>query len=309
MQIIYAKSVQGESHKKREEMPENKETGRLFPCEDRSFSEQLTSVDGIKFSFLCVCDGHGGAPYFRSGRGAELAIEVLKDVLIRNMKNIYSLINQKEFEKVRNNLAHAVVNHWKSRIDQELRENPIKQEELLLLEQEDSQAAQYYRKGEDLYSIFGCTMVACFVTDKFWYALQIGDGALAVSYSGKDFFLPVPEDPECFLNQTTSLCDSNAEDEFRYAFGLKLPECFFCMSDGVENSFGSSEEMGKKFCVNVAALPGKIYSLQQPADSKSLVNMFKKEIDDYLPVLSSKGSGDDVSVAMIINTKGGFLWQ
>lgn len=300
MQIVYAKSVQGASHKKREEMPENKETGRLFPCEDRSFAEQLTSVDGIKFTFLCVCDGHGGAPYFRSGRGAELAIEVLKDILIRNMKNICTLVNQKAFEKVKNNLAEAIVRRWKLCIDQELKENPIKEEELLLLEKEDSEAAQYYRKGEDLYSIFGCTLVAAFVTDNFWYALQIGDGAIALSYYGKDFFPPVPEDPNCFLNQTTSLCDSNAKDEFRYAFGYKLPQCIFCMSDGVENSFGSAEDLGKKFCANVAALPGKISASQPTEDDYILKNLFKKEIDDYLPVLSSKGSGDDVSVAMII---------
>ena len=302
MQIVYAKSVQGQSHKKREAKPENIEAGRLFPCEDRSFAEKdLTAADGTQFSFLCVCDGHGGAPYFRSGRGAELAIEVLKDILTRNMANIRPMFLEGKLDKIRASLAKSIITRWKACIDEELKANPVTEEELAFLEMEDSAAAETYRKGEDLYSIFGCTMVAYFSADNFWYALQIGDGAFAASYDGKKFFMPVPEDPNCFLNQTTSMCDSDAEKEFRHAFGLGyLPLSVFCMSDGVENSFGSPEATCEKFCSAVAALPASP-ELNSPGSSDAVrLELFEKEIDDFLPILSTKGSGDDVSVAMIV---------
>jgi len=301
MQIVYAKSVQGQSHKKREAQPENIEAGRLFPCEDRSFAGQnLEAADGTKFTLLCVCDGHGGAPYFRSGKGAEFAIEVLKDTLTQNLANIRPLFIEGKLDKLRANLAMAVVRRWKERIDEELVANPITEEELAWLETEDAAAAEVYRKGEDLYSIFGCTMVAYFSVENFWYALQIGDGAFAVSCDGKTFVMPVPEDPNCFLNQTTSLCDSDAEKEFRHAFGCILPSSVFCMSDGVENSFGSPEATCQKFCAKIATLPVSPELNVPELDDKARLELFQKEIDDFLPILSSKGSGDDVSVAMIV---------
>ena len=101
MLVSFAKSVQGESHKRRENQTENVDIGRKFPCQDKSFAQStLTANDGTKFDFIIVCDGHGGAPYFRSELGADFAIEVLKDMLIRNMSRISELGSNKEYEKM-----------------------------------------------------------------------------------------------------------------------------------------------------------------------------------------------------------------
>ena len=101
MQVVFAKSVQGESHKRREQEIENLKNNRTFPCQDKSLAGEFTSGDGIKFTFLCACDGHGGASYFRSDKGADFAIQVLQDILIRNMKRINELAVNGEFKKIK----------------------------------------------------------------------------------------------------------------------------------------------------------------------------------------------------------------
>ena len=102
MLVSFAKSVQGESHKRRENQSENIEIGRKFPCQDKSFAQKdIIANDGTHFNFAIVCDGHGGAPYFRSDLGADFAIEVLKDMLDRNMTRISELASSKQFDKIK----------------------------------------------------------------------------------------------------------------------------------------------------------------------------------------------------------------
>ena len=79
----FAKSIQGASHIRKEEREENLVIGRKFPCQDKSFSEYFAADSSHKTGYwlTVICDGHGGAPYFRSERGAELAIECIKNFL------------------------------------------------------------------------------------------------------------------------------------------------------------------------------------------------------------------------------------
>ena len=53
---------------------------------------------------------------------------------------------------------------------------------------------------------YGATLIAAALGEGFAFGMQVGDGTLAcIGLSGEDF-APVPEDPGCFLNVTTSLC-------------------------------------------------------------------------------------------------------
>ena len=91
------------------------------------------------------------------------------------------------------------------------------------------------------------------------------------------------------MNVTTSICDSDARDEFRFYISEKMPVAVFCGSDGIDDSYATPEE---------------VYALY-----RSILKIFielgaevgKKEIMEYLPVLTKRGSGDDVSVALIID--------
>lgn len=50
-------------------------------------------------------------------------------------------------------------------------------------------------------------------------------------------------DHRCMLNITTSLCDEDAVNEFRFAYGdaESMPKAVFLCSDGVDGTFGSGD--------------------------------------------------------------------
>ena len=309
MLVSFAKSVQGESHKRRENQSENLEIGRKFPCQDKSFAQKdIIANDGTHFNFAIVCDGHGGAPYFRSDLGADFAIEVLKDMLVRNMTRISELASSQQFETIKTQLALGITKRWREKVSLHISANPITEQEYAFLEEEKPEAVEKYKEGKDLFAIYGCTLIAYFSTKTFWYALQIGDGDFSLSYDGKTFELPMPEDKDCFLNQTTSLCDDNAKDEFRCCYGENMPLVVFCSSDGVANSFRDSESLKQKFYLPIYNLfdntefpQCKSLCANSECDLKCHLRIVYEEIISFLPILSKKGSGDDISLAGIID--------
>ena len=93
------------------------------------------------------------------------------------------------------------------------------------------------------------------------------------------------------MNITTSLCDENAIEEFRFAISKQMPLAVFCGTDGIDDSYASLEEL--------YALYRSILKVFIVYDNEKA----KKEIEEYLPILSRRGSGDDVSIGLIINTE------
>ena len=143
-----------------------------------------------------------------------------------------------------------------------------------------------------LKEIFGCTSVVYFqVKDSpKWYAFKIGDSDLFVSF-GDDFVKPIKDDPKCFLNETTSLCNSKAADSFCFPeeqFLDKVPVSIFASTDGVANSFSSEEYLAR------------FYSQIQFSFDEDGEIIGERDIKDYIPKLSETGSGDDVSIAGIV---------
>ena len=309
-QVVFAVAVQGESHRKRELQREHLLAGRRFPCQDRACATNaLVAADGTAFCFMGVSDGHGGAPYFRSHKGAEFALQVVQDIVSRRMDRIKELVSSGDFDTIRSQLALAIVKDWHKLIDQDLEEHPLTKEELDYLEGEKPSVAALYRQGQDLYSIYGCTLVSYFATKDFWFAIQIGDGDFALSLDGQEFVLPMPKDEGCFLNQTTSLCDAAATKEFRFVAGTQIPKVVLCTSDGVANSFKTEEQVTgfyrSLFNLFVQSEFPQCQELrcknQNQCDLQCKDALVKEEIHRYLPNLSKNGSGDDIALSAIVN--------
>ena len=119
----FAKSIQGASHIRKEEREENLAIGRKFPCQDKSFSEYFAADSSHKTGYwlTVVCDGHGGAPYFRSERGAELAIECIKKIMPYYIDFIAGNLNK---ENIRF-LIPKLLRTWCDSVDSDLAKNPI----------------------------------------------------------------------------------------------------------------------------------------------------------------------------------------
>lgn len=143
-----------------------------------------------------------------------------------------------------------------------------------------------------LKEIYGCTSVVYFqdkVSGK-WYAFKIGDSDLFVSF-GDVFQKPIKDDPKCYENFTTSLCNSNAVNSFCFPeeqYLDKIPVSVFASTDGVANSFSTDEYLAR------------FYSQIQFSFDEDGEFIGERDIKDYIPKLSESGSGDDVSIAGMV---------
>ena len=266
------------------------------------------------FTIGVVCDGHGGERYFRSDVGARAAVDAARkgaEEFVRNADE--SLFRDAQFtqrgtadaeaEKKKScgsdvrdalfrQLFASIIYDWRENVVSHAKANPVSDKERAKVPQEHIDA--FEKTGGDgirtgIEKTYGCTLI-CFVqTKSYWFAFHIGDGK-CISFSDKDGHInwmePVPEDKECFLNTTTSICDANAINEFRYCYGGRntFPLAVFLASDGIDDSFGEDSNLAN-FYVQILK---KIV--------RSSPDEVKSELDSTLRELGVHGSKDDKSV-------------
>ncbi len=289
----------GESHK---------DAGK--PRQDCSLAESA----GL-FTIGVICDGHGGERYFRSDVGARAASAAARkcaEEFVRNADE--SLFRDAPFTQFGTAAAEAekkksgrsdvrdamfrqlfasIIFDWRKNVESHARANPVSDNERKKVPQEHIEAFEKTDGDGNRTGIektYGCTLI-CFVqTKSYWFAFHIGDGKCISFSADKDGHIsweePVPEDRECFLNTTTSICDANAINEFRYCYGGRstFPLAVFLGSDGIDDSFGEDSNLAN-FYVQIL----KKIVRSSPDEAKS-------ELDSTLPELSVHGSKDDKSV-------------
>lgn len=257
-------------------------------CEDAS-----DFYDDEKMHICVVADGHGSDNYPRTEYGSKYAVNAAiesvidfvntadpKDVLNDNNNN-YCMLNQ---------LAKSILKAWYQSVEEDFNKRPFSEEELSLVSEKYKR--KYISDNEEerhIEKAYGCTLILFAVTDEYSFGLQIGDGKCVYIDADGKFSEPIPWDENCQLNVTTSICDSDAIDEFRYFVTENPPTAVFIGSDGIDDSYASDEEL---YALYRSIL--KIFI-------ENGVDIGKSEIKEYLPVLTKKGSGDDVSVALIMD--------
>ena len=253
-------------------------------CQDCSQSCEKTEC-----RLVVVCDGHGGADYFRSDRGSKLAAVAFMDCM-ENPDLIAALsaaATEKQRQSRMEQLIKSIIARWNSLVEQDMRQHPFDEDELSGVSEK---ARRRYEAGERLQAAYGTTLIGAVLAENFWLGLQIGDGkCVAVSETG-EFTQPIPWDEECFLNVTTSLCDENAAKEFRFCFSRTLPAAVFIGSDGIDDCFAGDERLYDFYRVTLKSFA--------ETDEETAIAQLK----EYLPTLSEKGSGDDMSVGILVNT-------
>ena len=284
---------QGQSHKATDKV-----------CQDYSYSH----IDEKGLAIAVVCDGHGGKRYFRSDVGARFATEIIANNVKEFVNNINEAllvgqpftqqaavqteIDRHDFRKEKpidmafRQLFASIIGQWQQRIEQHAAANP-------LTEKENAQVEEQYKKeflsGYKLEKTYGCTLMVYVSTSKYWFAFHLGDGKMISFDQEAQWKEPVLWDDRCFLNKTTSICDSDALNEFRYTYQGDggFPVAVFLGSDGMDDSFGEETNL-VNFYVRVA---------------KSLVkdgfDATFTDIKETLPVLSKRGSQDDMSIACV----------
>ena len=259
-------------------------------CEDAS-----DFYDDEKMHICVVADGHGSDNYPRTEFGSKFAVDAaIKNVIeFVNTAEKSQVINDAEnnFERM-NQLAKSILRSWYESVEEDYNKKPFTEKELEKVS--DKYKNRYLsenieeRKVEKAY---GCTLIIYVITDDYSFGMQIGDGKCVLIDENGQFLEPIPWDDDCQLNVTTSICDDHAIDEFRFYISDKMPTAVFIGSDGIDDSYANKEEL---------------YALY-----RSILKIFieygdevgKSEIREYLPVLTKRGSGDDVSMGLIINQK------
>lgn len=260
------------------------------------------------YRLAVVCDGHGGEDYFRSDRGSRMAVQAFCECVEKafspqprkwlrrkaaHLKNkatdfaeaLNACTTQKEIDEQLAWFARSVVARWNLLVEEDLAVNPFREEELAAI---SDKAKARYEAGEGLHKAYGTTLLGAVLTEDFWFGIHIGDGKCVVFDSDGNPAEPIPWDEQCFLNTTTSICDSAALQEFRFFFNRALPTAIFVGSDGIDDCFADEERLYNFYRVVLTSFATEETERAQ------------RELKEYLPVLSAKGSGDDMSIAAIL---------
>lgn len=276
-----------------------RETGASHLKNGKSCQDYAVSSDGREFAVALVCDGHGGDKYFRSERGSRIAGEQTMEAICEFMRNRFRksqggikvvdtlLANPENFMR---QLAANIIFRWREAIVSDYNNEPFSEQEMDILTDKERTALLL---DDGWVTAYGTTLIAAVRAKTFWFGLHIGDGkCVTVSHKG-EFLQPIPWDDKCFLNVTTSLCDTEALSRFRYFFASEnLPDAIFLGTDGVDDTFGTDDSLHN------------FYKTVLKLFEENGMGKGKEELQAYLPKLSAKGSQDDISIAGILAING-----
>ena len=258
-------------------------------CQDNSISWQEKQYDAV-----IVCDGHGGDKYFRSAIGSRFACEAGKKMISSFMDYVLNNDDMRtSWDTLLSQLEISIINEWNELVKRHFSDNPFESDTRFesLGEDDKRSLRSSYVKA------YGSTFIAAVLTDKYLLVLKLGDGNVCVLNGQYKVCLLEKirrelADDQLQFNLTTSLCNSDAAKSFKHCI---IPSnkpnkinAVSLSSDGVINSF-STEEAYVAFVENVF----KGFKEQKLGDAK-------QELVDFLPELSKKGSGDDLSIAIIV---------
>ena len=318
--IHFAISVVGANH-----LPKD------VPCQDYSISWESEDKQNI---IAIVCDGHGSSTYVRSDTGSKLAanitLEVLKEFATSTNPALFIYttgdvtarrsMDENEWLKIPNIPVTSMTEVESENFKQNQlfcnQVSDIKQQDQVLTELFNSiylkwieaikEDALFYPFSDiekqavgknRIEKAYGTTLLAYLQTPYFWLSFQIGDGIILFVDRKLTWMQMVPWDCNCFLNSTTSLCNSNPLPKFRYAFDGTgyFPAAVLCCSDGIEDSYGYYE-LAPQYL-------HKFYNGLLKQFAVSEMEEVLKQLREFLPKLSAIGSKDDMSIAGFINTE------
>ena len=282
----FAHSEKGASHEK-----------HGIVCQDYS-----DHADKPNMSIAAVADGHGSEQYFRSDVGSRFAVEAALEGIqgvIQSDPFGDEAISEKDGLSKMETLGKYIINTWREKVDEHEKDHPVR-DDPKVPGLPEKYRSRYLREDNRryVYRAYGSTLIAVAMTDSYWFGLHIGDGKCVVLYDDGKWEQPIPWDDKCFLNECTSICDDDAIHEFRYWIGpLKgddsrgRPVAIFAGSDGVDDTFPIHE--------NERHLRG-LYRTVVLSFANDGYESASAQVKAFLPTLTKRGSGDDISIAGVI---------
>ncbi len=279
----FCKTVVGSSHE-----------DTKLPCQDSTLCKVFD-----KGCIIAVSDGHGGRTYVRSHIGSDLAcsiaIDLTRQFVLDNYKKLSTIGRKshtpddgKKADSLFLDLFTRIHEQWYDAIMENVANTPFTNEEIVKLGDAEIKEA------------FGCTLIVAVKTDSFTFAFHIGDGRIYTISYNNEWKQPVPWDSACEDNITTSLCESNPVDRFRYYVDSSdnQPFAIFACSDGIEDCYGGSHDgnfQSEKLVVDYSEV---IRAYLQDKESD-----FNTDCESFLKNQSESLSHDDMSIAFVIDDR------
>lgn len=236
---------------------------------------------------LAVSDGHGGAKYFRSAKGASFAVAAARDTLFQFQESLNSYSN---YSWLQENLTKSLINTWRSEVNAHFQREPFTNEELSLLGEKEGRTSPQIVEGNPVIA-YGATILVVMITEFFITYLQLGDGdILTVSEQGETGSVFTVHSKH-FANETTSLCASNAWYDFQFRIerissSSALPALILLSTDGYKDSFRSNEAFHK--------VGSDLYEMIHSDKLEEI----KNNLSQWLSEASRIGSGDDITLGI-----------
>lgn len=251
---------------------------RGLSCQD-SIDVRYDNANPPMALAMAVSDGHGSAK--NAKQGATFATQVAPKELLRATA-LNSDVDLTTIERyAKQHLPRLVVSAW---IDKILKKEPNRSD------------------TGNLLSEYGCTLLATLVTPRYMLCLQIGDGDILFVHKDGQVTRPIPHNPRLLANETTSLSQvDRLTQQPLGSFEMNVvlyplvkdatDPCLVVMStDGYANSFAdkkSFERVGSDL-LHLLRVQGW--------------NNVTSQIDDWLTEATEQGSGDDVTLGLLLNT-------
>lgn len=233
-------------------------------------------------AIVVVSDGHGSARHFRSDTGSQLAVEAAISVL----REVSLPLSEEEVRA----LSTPIVAAWRTSVRAHLAEHPFEAADWKHVPDAEREQVKV-AVTENPVVAYGATLLTALADGANLLFLQLGDGDILCISSDGAVTRPMHEDSRLIANQTTSLCQNEAPENFRHAQihadEDTLPELILLSSDGYSNSFSTDADF-----------------LQVGSDYLNLLRQFGAEkvvaqLAHILSEASRKGSGDDITLGML----------
>lgn len=283
---VLAKSVRGYSHDQKN-LP-NQDAIRVWP----------RTGTGLPLA-VAVSDGHGSPTYFRSDEGARIAV----DVAIKAMQHIlamdvstpdagtFSMIKRAAEEQ----LPQMIVREWRRYVKEHVAQNPFTVETWATVPEKDSRGRPIRPMVEANPALaYGATIMCVGVSERFIVYAQLGDGDILVISEDKQVAEPIPQDNRLMANETTSLCSDSVGADFKVVFQHIVgtpPALILVSTDGYKNSIDEPDQGSANFH---SIGPDYLNRIRTQG-----LDFVERSLDLILSETTRRGSGDDISLAII----------
>ena len=318
--VFFDGHVQGVSHE-----------AKGLVCQDFSGAREVEGARGVGH-VVVVADGHGDPTCWRSDRGSRIAVGTALACLA-DLARQYLDADEDAWSSLRagllrvdelgsdgpddsdgalpastevaesvaddapcRRLAHDILGRWRAAVMEDYAADPLPELAQAMAEADEAWRNKATRR------LYGTTLVAALMLPDLSLLLQQGDGCATVVFADGRTPLAqadlVPGDELCVGNVTTSLSDADSEVRMRFAVldaQTDPVSALFVGTDGVDKSLPGKDGAADLFAGIALDVLARVEG--GAWDDKA----FDADLEGVMRRLSASGSGDDVSMAAVMD--------